>query len=66
MSLKLFLERTGFPADDISSRVAWKSRAGAKVQNMWGVRERAGVAMNAKQEEIKRIYSPLIPNEISF
>ena len=27
-----FLERTGFPADKISSRVAWKFRGGMKVQ----------------------------------
>ena len=37
--LKLFLERAGLPADNISSRVAWKFRGGAKVQNMSGVRE---------------------------
>ena len=27
-----FLERTGFPADNIFSRVAWKFRGGMKVQ----------------------------------
>ena len=51
--------------DNISSRFVRKFRAGAKVQNMSGVRERAGVAMNAKQEELK-IHSPLIRNEINF
>ena len=34
--LKLFLERVGFPADDISSRVAWKFRGGVKAQNHVG------------------------------
>ena len=37
--LKLFLERAGLPADNISSRVGWKFHGGAKVQNMWEVRE---------------------------
>ena len=50
-----FLERTGFPAD-ISSRVAWKFRGRAKVQKHVGS---AGVAINAKQERIKRVYPPL-------
>ena len=30
--LKLFLERIGLPADNISSRVAWKFLGGIKVQ----------------------------------
>ena len=30
--LKLFLKRIGFPAETISSRVAWKFRGGIKVQ----------------------------------
>ena len=34
--LKLFLERIGFPADNISSRVAWKLRGGMKVQKYVG------------------------------
>ena len=42
--LKLFLERIGFPADNISSRVAWTFRGGAKVhaktrRDPTGVRE---------------------------
>ena len=37
--LKLFLERAGLPADNISSRVAWKFHGGAKVQNKSEVRE---------------------------
>ena len=37
--LKLFLKPIGFSADSISSRVAWKFRGGAKVQNMSAVRE---------------------------
>ena len=43
ISLKLFLERIGFPADNISSRVAWKFRGEIKVQkHVWrtGGRER--------------------------
>ena len=31
-SKNFFLERTGFPADKISSRVSWKFRGGMKVQ----------------------------------
>ena len=34
--LKLFLERIGFPADNISSRVAWKFRG--VIKSMSGVR----------------------------
>ena len=34
--LKLFLKRNGFPADNISSRVAWKFRVGV---SMSGERE---------------------------
>ena len=37
--LKLVLERVGFTADNISSRVAWKFRGGVKVQKMSGVPE---------------------------
>ena len=42
--LKLFLERIGFPADNISSRVAWTFRGRAKVhaktrRDPTGVRE---------------------------
>ena len=54
--LKLFLERNDFPADNISSGVAWKFRGGVKVQKH--VRS-ARVAMNAKQERIKRGYAIL-------
>ena len=42
--LKLFLERIGCPADNVSSRVAWKLRGGMKVQKRVGS---AGVAKNA-------------------
>ena len=34
--LKLFLERIGFPADNISSRVAWKFRGVIKLQKHVG------------------------------
>ena len=34
--LKLFLERIGFPADNISSRVAWKFREVIKLQKHVG------------------------------
>ena len=34
--LKLFLDRIGFPADNISSLVAWKFRGGIKVQKYVG------------------------------
>ena len=34
--LKLVLERTGFPADNISSRVAWKFRGGVKTCREYG------------------------------
>ena len=54
---KLFLERIDFPADNISSSVAWKFRGGVKVQKH--VRS-ARVAMNAKQERIKRVYALLM------
>ena len=37
--LKLFLERAGLPADNISSRVGWKFHGGAKVQNKSEVQE---------------------------
>ena len=30
--IKIFLERVGFPADNISSRVAWKFRGRIEVQ----------------------------------
>ena len=61
--LKLFLERITFPAEDISSRVAWKFRGGIKVQKHVG---RAKVAMNAKQEKIKRVYPLLVGNDNRF
>ena len=61
--LKLFLERITFPAEDISSRVAWKFRGGIKVQKHVG---RAKVAMNAKQERIKRVYPLLVGNDNRF
>ena len=60
---KLFLERIGCPADNVSSRVAWKLRGGVKVQKRVGS---AGVAKNAKQERIKRVYPLLIRNENRF
>ena len=60
---KIFLERVGFPADNISSRVAWKFRGGIKVQKHVG---RARVAMNAKQERIKRVYPLLMGNDNRF
>ena len=60
---KIFLERVGFPADNISSRVAWKFRGGIKVQTHVG---RARVAMNAKQERIKRVYPLLMGNDNRF
>ena len=41
--LKLVLERISFPADNISSHVAWKFRGGIKVQRHIG---RVTVAMN--------------------
>ena len=59
---KVILERTGFPAYNISSRVAWKFRGG---ENCKTFRE-CGVAMNAKQRRIKRVYSALMQNEHSF
>ena len=34
--LKLFLDRIGFPADNISSLVAWKFSGGIKVQKHVG------------------------------
>ena len=58
--LKLFLERINFPADNISSSVAWKFRGGVKVQKKVGS---ARVAMNAKQERIKRVYPLLMRND---
>ena len=61
--LKLFLERIGCPADNVSSRVAWKLRGGVKVQKRVGS---AGVAKNAKQERIKRVYPLLMRNENRF
>ena len=61
--LKLFLERIGFPAGNISSRVAWKFGGGMKVQKEV---ESAGVTMNAKQERIKRVYPLLMQNENLF
>ena len=60
---KIFLERVGFAADNISSRVAWKFRGGIKVQKHVG---RARVAMNAKQERIKRVYPLLMGNDNRF
>ena len=51
-SLKLFLERINFHAENISSSVAWQFRGGVKVQKHVG---NARVAMNAKQERIKRV-----------
>ena len=61
--LKLFLERSNFPADNISSSVAWKFRGEVKVQKHVGS---ARVAMNAKQERIKRVYPLLMRNENRF
>ena len=61
--LKLFLERIDFPADNISSSVAWKFRGGVKVQKH--VRS-ARVAMNAKQQRIKRVYALLMQNDNRF
>ena len=60
---KDILERVGFPADNISSRVAWKFRGGIKVQKHVG---RARVAMNAKQERIRRVYPLLMGNDNRF
>ena len=54
---------SAFPADNISSRVAWKFRGGIKVQTHVG---RARVAMNAKQERIKRVYPLLMGNDNRF
>ena len=51
------------PADNISSRVAWKFRGGIKVQKHVGS---ARVAMNAKQERIKRVYPLLMGNDNRF
>ena len=45
--LKLFLERIGFPADNISLRITWKFRGGVKVQKYVGSAE---VMANAKEE----------------
>ena len=61
--LKLFLERINFPADNISSSVAWKFRGGVKVQKHVGS---ARVTMNAKQERIKRVYLLLMRNDNRF
>ena len=61
--LKLFLERIDFPADNISSGVAWKFRGGVKVQKHV---KSARVVMNAKQERIKRVHPLLMRNENRF
>ena len=61
--LKLFLERIDFPADNISSGVAWKFRGGVKVQKHV---KSARVVMNAKQERIKRVYPLLMRNDNRF
>ena len=53
--LKLLLEGTGFSAD-ISLRVAWKVSWRSESAKHVGS---AGVAINAKQERIKRVYLPL-------
>ena len=51
---KLFLERTGFPADIVFRRALRGSfLEGRKVQKHVGS---ARVAMNTKQERIKRVY----------
>ena len=60
---KLLLERIGCPADNVSSRVAWKLRGGVKVQKRVGS---AGVAKNATQERIKTVYPLLMRNENRF
>ena len=61
--LKLFLERIGCPADNVSSRVARKLRGGVKVQKRVGSAE---VAKNAIQERIKTVYLLLMRNENRF
>ena len=61
--LKLFLERIDFPADNISSGVAWKFRGGVKVQKHV---KSARVVMNVKQERIKRVYPLLMRNDNRF
>ena len=40
--LKLFLERIGFLAHNISSRIAWMFRGGAKVQKHVGIPRECG------------------------
>ena len=48
--LKLFLERIGFPADNISSRVAWTFRGERKcMPKHVGIPRECGSWMNAKQ-----------------
>ena len=60
---KVILERVGFPADNISSSFAWNFREGVVVQKHVGS---ARVAMNAKQERMKRVYPLLMRNDNRF